>query len=143
MPKNRQLLESLDFIRDNPVLAKIDASSTCGIKNKVEAQERLEQVVRELSDLQYRLYAEANTGLLLVFQAMDTGGKDGVIRKVLGPLNPQGVEVTSFKRPTTDELAHDYLWRIHSRVPALGKIGVFNRSHYEDVLVPRIHKLAP
>ncbi|MDR1535615.1 MAG: polyphosphate kinase 2 family protein [Planctomycetota bacterium] len=143
MKKNRQLFESLDSVRDKPILAQIDPSSVWGIKDREDAEDRLEKATRELSDLQYRLYAEAKTGLLLIFQAMDTGGKDGVIRKVLGPLNPQGVEVTSFKRPTPDELAHDYLWRIHSRVPARGKIGVFNRSHYEDVLVPRVHKLAP
>jgi len=92
--------------------------------------------------LQNVLYAEAKHAVLVVLQAMDTGGKDGVVRKVFGPLNSQGVTVTSFKRPTAVELAHDYLWRIHQNVPARGQLGIFNRSHYEDVLVARVHELA-
>ncbi|MCC8180097.1 MAG: polyphosphate kinase 2 family protein [Planctomycetes bacterium] len=96
-----------------------------------------------MAELQYKLYAESKTGLLVVFQAMDTAGKDGVIRKVFGPLNPQGVAVSSFKRPSTLELSHDYLWRIHLNAPAKGMVRIFNRSHYEDVLVHRVHKLIP
>ena len=122
-------------------LAKIDTASTEGIKNKKEARKLLAETTAKIADLQYKLYAEAKTGVLVVFQAPDTGGKDGVIRKVFGPINPQGVRVTSFKRPTDEELAHDYLWRVHARVPAKGMIGVFNRSHYEDVLVHLVHKL--
>lgn len=97
----------------------------------------------ELLELQARLYAESKQKLLVVFQAMDGGGKDGTIRSVFQGVNPQGVVVTSFKAPTTHELAHDFLWRVHNAVPANGYIGVFNRSHYEDVLVVRVHKMVP
>jgi PPK2 family polyphosphate:nucleotide phosphotransferase len=93
--------------------------------------------------LQERLYAEDKRQLLLVFQAIDGGGKDGVIRNILSGVNPQGVRVTSFKVPTRPELARDFLWRIHQAVPGTGMIGVFNRSHYEDVLVVRVHNLVP
>ena len=97
----------------------------------------------ELSELQARLYAESKQKLLIVFQAMDAGGKDGTTRSVFEGANPQGVEVTSFKRPSEEELAHDFLWRVHKAVPASGMIGVFNRSHYEDVLVVRVHDIVP
>ena len=89
------------------------------------------------------LYAESKHRLLIVLQAMDTGGKDGVIRHVMSGVNPQGCQVTSFKVPTAEELAHDFLWRIHQQVPRRGYIGIFNRSHYEDVLVVRVHDLVP
>jgi PPK2 family polyphosphate:nucleotide phosphotransferase len=92
---------------------------------------------------QEALYAEGKRALLVVLQARDTGGKDGAIRHVFGRLNPLGIEVTSFKVPTPLELRHDYLWRVHQRVPSAGLIGVFNRSHYEDVLVVRVHGLVP
>ncbi len=98
---------------------------------------------RELIELQRRMYAEGERSLLIVFQAMDAGGKDGTIRKVFRGVNPQGVRVTSFKQPTDEELAHDFLWRIHKAAPAKGMIGVFNRSHYEDVLVVRAENLVP
>lgn len=97
----------------------------------------------ELIELQERLYAEEKQKLLIVLQAMDAGGKDGTIRNVFRGVNPQGVRVTSFKVPTPEERAHDFLWRIHKAAPATGMIGVFNRSHYEDVLVVRVHNLAP
>jgi PPK2 family polyphosphate:nucleotide phosphotransferase len=97
----------------------------------------------DLIALQERLYAEDKRQLLLVFQAIDGGGKDGVIRNILSGVNPQGVRVTSFKVPTRPELARDFLWRIHQAVPGTGMIGVFNRSHYEDVLVVRVHNLVP
>lgn len=124
-------------------LSRFDPDSTCGIDDKKDARGRLEKLTAELADYQYRLYAESATALLVVFQAMDTGGKDGVIRKVFGPLNAQGVAVASFKRPTPLELSHDYLWRIHQVTPAKGTIRIFNRSHYEDVLVHKVHKLIP
>lgn len=95
----------------------------------------------QLEDRQERLFAEAKQSLLIVFQAMDTGGKDSTIRSVLGPLNPQGVRVWNFKAPTPVELAHDFLWRVHRKVPGAGYIGVFNRSHYEDVLIVRVKNL--
>ncbi len=97
----------------------------------------------EFIELQRRLYAEGKQKLLIVFQAMDAGGKDGTIRNVLRGVNPQGVRVQSFKVPSKIELAHDFLWRIHHVVPAAGMIGVFNRSHYEDVLVVRVHDIVP
>jgi len=97
----------------------------------------------ELIELQYLLYAEGQQKLLIILQALDAGGKDSTIRKVFLGVNPQGVRVTSFKRPSDEELAHDFLWRIHQHVPATGMIGVFNRSHYEDVLVVRVDDIVP
>ena len=97
----------------------------------------------ELEDLQELLYAEGKHKVLVVLQATDTGGKDGTIRHVFDKVNPQGVKVASFKKPTELELAHDYLWRVHARTPAAGEIVIFNRSHYEDVLVVRVHGLVP
>lgn len=102
-----------------------------------------EVLVARLADLQLRLWAEHRRSLLLVLQALDTGGKDGTIRHVLSGVNPQGVDVAGFKVPTEIERAHDFLWRIHQKVPGHGHIGVFNRSHYEDVLVVRVDELVP
>lgn len=96
-----------------------------------------------LEDLQEKLYAQGRHKLLIVLQAMDTGGKDGTIRRVFEGVNPVGVKVASFKKPTPEELAHDYLWRVHEHTPGTGEIAVFNRSHYEDVLVVRVHDLVP
>lgn len=110
-------------------------------KNKEESFERLASLQKQLGELQERLYAEDKRSLLLVFQAMDTGGKDGAVKSLLTGINPVGVQVTSFKAPTWEELDHDYLWRVHQKVPARGLIGVWNRSHYEDVLIVRVHKL--
>ena len=93
--------------------------------------------------LQEQLYAQGRNRLLIVLQATDTGGKDGTIRRVFEGVNPQGVDVASFKKPTPEELAHDYLWRVHKHVPGDGRITIFNRSHYEDVLVVRVHDLVP
>ncbi len=97
----------------------------------------------ELSELQTRLWAESGQALLVVLQAMDAGGKDGAIRKVFSGLNPQGIRVEGFEAPTEEELAHDFLWRVHRKVPRHGEIVIFNRSHYEDVLVARVHGLVP
>ncbi len=139
-----KILSALRVDKKNSLkLSKIDPDSTEGVKDKKEAREILAENTAKIDALQYKLYAENSRALLLVFQAMDTAGKDGVIRKVFGPLNSQGVVVSSFKRPSDLELAHDYLWRIHARVPGKGMIGIFNRSHYEDVLVRRVHKLDP
>ncbi|MFQ5592577.1 MAG: polyphosphate kinase 2 family protein [Anaerolineae bacterium] len=110
---------------------------------KVEGYERLSGLNRELEELQELLYAEHKHKVLIVLQAMDTGGKDGTIRHVFEGVNPQGVRVASFKKPTPEELAHDFLWRVHKQVPGRGEIVIFNRSHYEDVLVVRVRKLAP
>ena len=99
--------------------------------------------IAALKELQYKMWAEDKHKLLVVLQALDTGGKDGAIRKTFGELNPQGVKTQAFKRPTEEELAHDYLWRVHRHTPASGQIQVFNRSHYEDVLVVRVHNIVP
>ena len=106
-------------------------------------EEELAASIRELDALQYVMYAERKHALLVVLQGMDGAGKDGTIRHVMTGLNPQGCRVTSFKVPTPEEAAHDFLWRIHRAVPPLGDIGIFNRSHYEDVLVTRVHNLVP
>ncbi|MCP2015969.1 PPK2 family polyphosphate:nucleotide phosphotransferase [Deinococcus sp. HSC-46F16] len=105
--------------------------------SKEEGSARLEHLLNDLADLQERLYAEGQQALLIVLQARDAGGKDGTVKKVIGAFNPSGVHIANFKVPTSEEQAHDFLWRVHARVPPLGMIGVFNRSHYEDVLVPR------
>src|SRR5258708_10795288 len=112
-------------------------------KSEDDVKDRLEKDLDHLSKLQNVLYAEAKRAVLIVLQGIDTGGKDGTIKHVFRGLNPQGVKVHSFKQPTTDELAHDFLWRIHNVTPPHGYIGVFNRSHYEDVLIVRVHELVP
>ena len=111
-----------------------------GKLDKKEMEEKTAKNLAALDELQYKLYAEGKRSILVVLQAMDAGGKDGTIRKVFGILNPQGVRVTSFKAPTDEELSHDFLWRIHRNAPAKGMIGIFNRSHYEDVLIVRVNQ---
>jgi len=111
--------------------------------SKEEAHERLLALNRELEELQELLYAEHKHKALIVLQAMDTGGKDGTIRHVFEGVNPQGVKVANFKVPTPEELDHDYLWRVHQQTPGRGEIVIFNRSHYEDVLIVRVHELVP
>ena len=124
-------------------LRDFDADYTGGIKSKKHAQAELDENIAVLADLGYRLYAENRRSLLLVLQGMDTAGKDGTIRHVMRGFNPQSCQVTSFKQPGVDELAHDFLWRISRAAPRKGFIGIFNRSHYEDVLVVRVHNLVP
>lgn len=114
-------------------------ADTSGVKDKHAAQGLLEEGVACLSHLQEMLYAQDRWALLLIFQAMDAAGKDGAIKHVMSGINPQGCDVHSFKSPSPEELNHDYLWRIHKSVPERGKIGIFNRSHYEEVLVVRVH----
>jgi PPK2 family polyphosphate:nucleotide phosphotransferase len=123
-------------------LADVDPEATHGV-SKSHGCDRLTKNLDRLSVLQYLLYAEARHALLVVLQGIDAGGKDGTVRHVMSGLNPQGVDVTSFKVPEGAEKRHDYLWRVHNAVPEYGKIGIFNRSHYEDVLVVRVHGLAP
>src|SRR5580704_7447538 len=108
--------------------------------DKKETKEKLSDILDELDELQNLLYAESKHSLLVVIQGMDASGKDGTIRNVFGKLNPQGVLVKSFKEPTAEELSHDFLWRVHSHAPAKGVIQLFNRSHYEDILITRVHK---
>ena len=110
---------------------------------KEESKEELQKINARLEELQELLYAENKHKILIVLQAMDSGGKDGTIRHVFDGVNPQGVKVASFKVPTKEELAHDYLWRVHKYTPGKGEIVIFNRSHYEDVLVVRVHELVP
>lgn len=110
---------------------------------KEESLSELSKMNRSLEKLQENLYAEQKHRLLVVLQAMDTGGKDGAIRHVFEGVNPQGVRVASFKKPTEEELSHDFLWRIHQHTPRKGEIVIFNRSHYEDVLIVRVHQLVP
>jgi PPK2 family polyphosphate:nucleotide phosphotransferase len=125
-------------------LEAIDAGGTPGFDGDREAAEAELKTLRdELTDFQERLWAEKGQSLLIVLQAMDGGGKDGTIRKVFTAFNPQGTRVTGFGVPTEEELAHDFLWRIHPNAPGKGRIGIFNRSHYEDVLVVRVNELAP
>jgi PPK2 family polyphosphate:nucleotide phosphotransferase len=120
---------------------KIDPSDNLNIKNRKEAEGQLKKIHEELTELQEILYAQGKFAVIIILQAMDTGGKDSTIRHVFGPLNPQGVRVVNFKAPSGIELVHDYLWRIHKEVPRKGLIGIFNRSHYEDVLVASVHNL--
>ena len=119
------------------------AHAPAGAPGKDEAVAETERLARRVDELQEALYAEGRRALLIVLQGRDTAGKDGTIRKLFGPLDPLGLTITSFKAPSPIELAHDYLWRIHQRTPGKGEIAVFNRSHYEDVLVVRVHDIVP
>ena len=123
-------------------LQQYDPDYHDGLDEKDVADEVV-KLKEKLETLQEKLYAESKQALLVVLQAMDTGGKDGAIKKVFEGVNPQGVDVTSFKAPTPEELAHDFLWRVHRFTPAHGYIGVFNRSYYEDVLIVRVNNLVP
>jgi PPK2 family polyphosphate:nucleotide phosphotransferase len=120
-----------------------DPRDTLGLPGKDAAAERLAALLEELSSLQERLYAEGSRSVLLVLQGLDASGKDGTTRRVFTGVNPQGCSVTSFKVPALVELAHDFLWRVHAHCPARGMIGIFNRSHYEDVVTVRVLGLAP
>ena len=108
--------------------------------NKQETKEKIAEMLVELDQLQNLLYAQSKYSILVVIQGMDASGKDGAIRNVFGSMNPQGVSVQSFKAPTAEELSHDFLWRIHKATPSKGMIQIFNRSHYEDILVTRVHR---
>jgi PPK2 family polyphosphate:nucleotide phosphotransferase len=124
-----------------PDLGKRDPGQRLGAPNKEAGIAQLQETVERLGVLHNRLFAEASRAVLLVLQGMDTAGKDGTIRHILTGVNPQGCSVVSFREPTTTELAHDYLWRVHQACPARGDIAIFNRSHYEDVVVVRVHAL--
>ena len=112
-------------------------------EGREQAQPEIENYLQRMEKFQGLLYAERKHALLIVLQGIDAAGKDGVCWHVVKGMNPQGCSVTGFKQPSSEELAHDFLWRVHQRTPALGHVGVFNRSHYEDVLVVRVHKLVP
>jgi PPK2 family polyphosphate:nucleotide phosphotransferase len=124
-------------------LKELDPRDTGSFKSAAEAEEPLRRQLDELIRLQNLLYAKNRQALLIILQGMDTSGKDGTIRHVMSGLSPLGVQVTAFKAPSEEELSHDYLWRVHNAVPRKGYIGIFNRSHYEDVLVVRVHNLVP
>jgi len=131
-----------------PDLDGIDAAATPGFDGdregaKAAGKDRVGELADVLADFQERLWAEGDQSLLIVLQALDAGGKDGLIRNVVTAFNPQGTRVTGFGVPSEEELRHDYLWRIHAATPGRGRIGVFNRSHYEDVLVVRVNELVP
>ncbi len=130
-PGNRLRLKDLD-----PKFAEKN-------ENKASALLKTEKLQQRMDELQFRLYAEQKHSLLICLQAPDAGGKDGVVRHVIGSMNPQGCRVVSFKQPSPEELAHDYLWRIERQAPRHGEVVVFNRSHYEDVLIVRVHNLVP
>jgi PPK2 family polyphosphate:nucleotide phosphotransferase len=110
-------------------------------QGKEEAKAITEKLIGKLDELQERLFANGNRALLIVLQGMDTSGKDGVIKHVMSGVNPQGCKVVTFKTPSAEELKHDFLWRVHQKAPEKGQIGIFNRSHYEDVLITRVHGL--
>ena len=118
---------------------RFDPEDTRPFKEKADAEPETQKLLTQLDHLQYRLYAEGRRALLIILQGMDTSGKDGTIRHVMSGVSPQGCQVTPFKVPTPDERVHDFLWRVHRAVPPAGTIGIFNRSHYEDVLVTRVH----
>lgn len=127
---------------DKVNLNKIDANYT-GKLDKKQSKIELDDLHKRMMKLQYKLHAEKKQTLLIVLQAMDAGGKDGTIRDVMAGFNPQGCKVTAFGVPNDLEINHDYLWRIHKAIPAKGEIGIFNRSHYGDILVVRVHNLVP
>ncbi len=139
--KSKQLNTDLFKVQANQKirLKNYDPASCNGFTNRKEADHQLKQDIKELADLQYQLYAENKRSVLIVFQAMDAAGKDGSIRHVFSGLNPQGCKVYSFKSPSANELDHDYLWRHYNKLPPRGEIGIFNRSHYENVLITRVH----
>lgn len=124
-------------------LQDFDPDYTGGYDNKAAAKKQMSKNLARLTELQEMLYAQGTKALLIVLQGMDSSGKDGTIRSVMGAFNPQGVQVCPFKVPTAEELAHDYLWRVHKVTPRRGMVAIFNRSHYEDVLVVRVAKLVP
>jgi PPK2 family polyphosphate:nucleotide phosphotransferase len=124
-------------------LSETDPAFTAKHKNKTSATADLAKYTQKLRDLQYLLYAACKGSLLICLQALDAAGKDGTINHVLGNMNPQGTRVHGFKVPSKEEAAHDFLWRIHRQAPAKGEVVIFNRSHYEDVLVARVHDLVP
>jgi PPK2 family polyphosphate:nucleotide phosphotransferase len=124
-------------------LAKWDPEDTLGWEKDHKMKVSLDKAIEKLDKLQYLLYAEHKHALLICLQGLDAAGKDGAIRHVMSGVNPQGCAVTSFKKPSAEDLAHDFLWRIHKAVPEFGDIGIFNRSQYEDVLVVRVHNLVP
>jgi PPK2 family polyphosphate:nucleotide phosphotransferase len=141
-PKDIRDLLRAELLDGRFRMVDVDPDSTPGIKKPKQARQEMAEAHGRLFDLQERLFAENKRSILVVLQAMDTGGKDGTITHVIGDLNPQGVNITSFKQPTPEERRHGFLWRIRRSLPEAGVVGIFNRSHYEDVLIARVHALA-
>lgn len=146
--KKKKMSGAMDRYRAKPGeainLSRRDPGKTALFHgDKHEAESTLKDLTARMETLQELLYAEKKHKVLVVLQGMDTGGKDGTVRHVFEGVNPQGVKVASFKGPTSEELAHDFLWRVHRHTPGSGEITIFNRSHYEDVLIVRVHKLVP
>ena len=142
--KNDRSLRKLLMVKPGSKvdLARFDCAATLG-RDRHDAASATEANLARLTDLQERLYAEAEHAVLIVLQGIDAAGKDGTISVIAGAFNPQGTPVTSFKVPSAKEAAHDFLWRVHAAVPGKGEIGIFNRSHYESVLIVRVHNLEP
>jgi PPK2 family polyphosphate:nucleotide phosphotransferase len=144
VPASKRLIDNLRVEPGSPPqLAKRDPDARIGAPDKDEGLAHLNALVDRLGLLHNRLFAEATRSVLLVLQGMDTAGKDGTIRHVLTGVNPQGCRIASFREPTSAELAHDYLWRVHAVCPARGELVIFNRSHYEDVVAVRVRRLVP
>jgi PPK2 family polyphosphate:nucleotide phosphotransferase len=145
--KNLPKLNTMDitnFFADNKKnikLSEINTDDTGKYNSKEEAVEKLNENIDKMTDLQEKLYAQDKYSLLIILQAMDTAGKDGIVKHVMKGLNPQGTNVHSFKQPSAEDLDHDYLWRANKNLPERGQIGIFNRSYYEEVLVVRVHDL--
>ena len=143
MPRSQGFASALRVTSSSKAqLGRRDPAATYGF-DKQSALEATTTQLGRLGDLQDRLWAEAKHAVLVVLQGIDSSGKDGAMKKVMTAFNPQGCPVASFKVPSAEEIAHDYLWRVHQRVPRKGEVGVFNRSHYEEVLVVRVHELVP
>src|SRR5262249_32864155 len=141
--RNSNMPYAHKVIGNHPIkLSDFDPENDRGLSRE-EGEEKLKQLSKELTDLQELLYAASDYSVLIVLQGRDTSGKDSKITTVMGPLNSLGCVVASFKVPTEKERAHDFLWRVHQQTPGYGEIAIFNRSHYEDVLVARVHKLVP
>lgn len=140
--KNNDIIKKFMVIEDKKINLQRLSPNYDGDFNEKEAEYIVMQNLRKrMSELQYKLYADKRKALLIVLQGIDTSGKDSTIRHVISAFNPQSCTVTPFKEPTAEEVSYDFLWRIHKRVPAKGKIAVFNRSHYEDIIQPRVHKI--
>ena len=139
----KRILKELRVTSRKVSLKRWSPSATPGCKDKDEAAKRVARNLERIDEMQYKLYAEGRRSLLIVIQGMDAAGKDGLIRKVMSAFNPQGCSAHSFKVPTVEEASHDFLWRIHKAAPGRGQVMIFNRSHYEDVLVVRVHDLVP
>jgi PPK2 family polyphosphate:nucleotide phosphotransferase len=139
MPKLKDFSDLLVKDGEDVDLRDYPTGGLSDLPAREEAEAATDKAVQRLGELQDALYAEGRQSLLVVLQGMDASGKDGAVRKVFDAVNPTGVQVTSFKQPTSEDLRHDFLWRVHQKTPARGYLGVFNRSHYEDVLVVRVH----